>query len=136
LWMALDAMSKTLGVARASDSAAGGNEKEPVVGSGASLQRDGSESFIEPQQAAASATPEIDAGRADNRFDDTVGGGQAQAIQNSGDRLRAALEDNTRMTVSLFNRTLELMDRQNRELGEVERKLAELGGQIKSLKNL
>ena|ERR1700722_15793059 len=60
----------------------------------------------------------------------------SQAIQFSGERIRAALEQNTQITVSLFNRTLELIDQQNRKLGEVDRRIAELGGQIKSLKNL
>ncbi|MDB6021789.1 MAG: hypothetical protein JWQ04_1646 [Pedosphaera sp.] len=62
-------------------------------------------------------------------------GQQAQALQAAGERMSAALEQNTQLTVSLFNEMLALMDDQNRKLGEVNQKISELGSQIKSLKN-
>ncbi len=71
-------------------------------------------------------------------FDDR--GGQvvethAQAIQSSAEKVRAALEQNGRMTFSLFNRMAELIGQQNRKLGELDRRLSNLGGQIDNLKN-
>ena len=49
--------------------------------------------------------------------------------------MHAALEQNSFITHSLFNRTLELLDLQNRKLGDVDRRINEINGQIKSLKN-
>jgi hypothetical protein len=60
---------------------------------------------------------------------------QGQALQASGERLRAVVEQNTSLTNALFLRTLDLIDGQNRKLGEVDRKISELSNQIKSLKN-
>ncbi|MDB6064953.1 MAG: hypothetical protein JWR26_1161 [Pedosphaera sp.] len=61
--------------------------------------------------------------------------GQAQAIQTSGETLRAALALNHDVTIEIFNRTLQLIGQQNQQLREVDRKVSELSGQIKSLKN-
>ena len=45
----------------------------------------------------------------------------SQAIQASGERICAALEQNTQITVSLLNwASLELIDQQNRKLGDVD----------------
>jgi len=59
----------------------------------------------------------------------------AQAIQASAEKVRAALDQNGRMTVSLFNRMAELIGQQNRKLGELDRRVSNLGGQIDNLKN-
>jgi hypothetical protein len=59
----------------------------------------------------------------------------AQAIQSSAEKVRAALDQNGRMTVSLFNRMAELIGQQNRKLGELDRRVSNLGGQIDNLKN-
>jgi hypothetical protein len=71
-------------------------------------------------------------------FDD--GSGQAVdthalAIQSSAEKVRAALDQNGRATVSLFNRMTELIGQQNRKLGELDRRISNLGGQIDNLKN-
>ena len=58
-----------------------------------------------------------------------------QALQVSGARMQAVLEQNTQLTVSLFDQVMNLLDAQNGALGEMSRKISELGGQIKSLKN-
>jgi hypothetical protein len=68
------------------------------------------------------------------------GGGQAvdthaQAIQASAEKVRAALEQNGQVTVSLFNRMADLIWQQNRKLGELDRRVSNLGGQIDNLKN-
>jgi hypothetical protein len=57
------------------------------------------------------------------------------SAQASGERLRAALEQNTQVTASLFDGMLALIDGQNRKLGEVDRKISDLSGQLNSLKN-
>ena len=59
----------------------------------------------------------------------------AQSLQTSEDRMRAALEQNTQITISLLDRILGLIDSQNRKLSELDLKTSELSSQIKSLKN-
>lgn len=59
----------------------------------------------------------------------------SQEAQASDDRLRAALEQTTQMTTSLFNEMLSLIDGQNRMLAQVGRKISDLNGQLNSLKN-
>lgn len=86
--------------------------------------------------AGAKVTEQIPGGTGQDDSEIAGQAGHAQAIQFAGEKMRAALERNTQVTVSLFNRTLELIDQQNQKLGEVDRKIAEVNGQIKSLKNL
>ncbi|HZQ46823.1 MAG TPA: hypothetical protein VFC07_07430 [Verrucomicrobiae bacterium] len=88
-----------------------------------------------PQPARQQEQPGA-AGLEQNEAASQVAESHAQAIQFSGEKMRSGLEQNNQITISLFNRTLDLIDQQNRKLGEVDRKIAELGGQIKSLKNL
>lgn len=95
------------------------------------------------RQIAADGLPETEkqeseffSGRDESHVFDSHGDAQAQAIQSSGDAMRAALEQGTRITLEMFNRTLDLVEEQNRWLGDVDRRITELSGQIKSLKNL
>ena len=91
-----------------------------------------------PEERSAQTTARAPGAGAEEENNRTaqIAEGRSQAIQVSGEKIRAALEQNTQITVSLLNRTLELIDQQNRKLGDVDRKIAELNGQIKSLKNL
>src|SRR5882724_4631328 len=50
----------------------------------------------------------------------------AQAIQSSGEKVRAALDQNGQVTVSLFNRMVDLIGQQNRKLGELDRRVSNL----------
>ena len=60
---------------------------------------------------------------------------QVQAIQSAAEKVRAALDQNGQVTVSLFNRMAELIGQQNRKLGELDRRVSNMGGQIENLKN-
>jgi hypothetical protein len=62
-------------------------------------------------------------------------GSAASQAQASGDRMRAALEQNTQLTATMFDQMLALIDGQNQKLGDVDRKISELSGQLDSIKN-
>lgn len=119
-------------------------QKKDIAAAVAPSPQDGPPPLLssKPEEAVASViartvdqTPVADY-QGENEAIGQVAESHAQAVQFSGEKMKAALELNTQITVSLFNRMLELVDQQNRKLGEVDRKIAELGGQIKSLKNL
>jgi hypothetical protein len=60
---------------------------------------------------------------------------QNQSLQQSGQRIRAAIEQNSAISDSVFNSLFDALQTQNRRLAEQERKISEISGQIKSLKN-
>ena len=60
---------------------------------------------------------------------------QAQVIQEAGEKMQAALEQNGQATLSLLNRAFALIEEQTRKLEEVDRQLGQLAGRIKGLKN-
>jgi hypothetical protein len=60
---------------------------------------------------------------------------QTQGIAAAGERMRAAFEQNGQMTLTLLNRTLELIEEQNRRLEDLDRELGQLAGRVKGLKN-
>lgn len=60
---------------------------------------------------------------------------QTQAVEAAGESLRAALEENGRMTVEMLNRTVELIEQQNRALTDMGRRLEQLGSRIRSAQN-
>ena len=60
---------------------------------------------------------------------------QAQAIQEAGEKMRAALEQNGQVTLTLLNGTLALIGEQTRKLEDVDRQLGQLAGRVKGLKN-
>jgi hypothetical protein len=96
----------------------------------------GTETGAAPESAQAAGQKPGAAGQGENEIAGQAMESHAQAIQAVGGKMRAAFEQNTQVTVSLFNRTLELIDQQNQKLSEVNRRIAELSGQVKSLKNL
>jgi hypothetical protein len=60
---------------------------------------------------------------------------QAQAIQEAGEKMRAALEQNGQVTLTLLNGTLALIEEQTRKLEDMDRQLGQLAGRVKGLKN-
>jgi hypothetical protein len=60
---------------------------------------------------------------------------QAQVIQEAGEKMRAALDQNGQVTLTLLNRTLELIEEQTRKLEDMDRQLGQLAGRVKGLKN-
>ncbi|HXD00260.1 MAG TPA: hypothetical protein VN048_13040 [Verrucomicrobiae bacterium] len=60
---------------------------------------------------------------------------QAQAIQEAGEKMRAALEQNGQVTLMLLNGTLALIEEQTRKMEDMDRQLGQLAGRIKGLKN-
>ena len=59
---------------------------------------------------------------------------QGQALQNSIGKARAALEQNSRATLSLVDRTLGAMEDQNQRLADMDRRIVKLNEQVQSLK--
>jgi hypothetical protein len=60
---------------------------------------------------------------------------QAQVIQEAGEKMRAALEQNGQVTLTLLSRTLALIEEQTRKLEDMDRQIGQLAGRVKGLKN-
>ncbi len=68
-------------------------------------------------------------------FDTRLLDQQTQSLQEAGERIHAALEQNGQMTIALLNRTLELIEEQTRKLEDMDRRLGQLSGRVKGLNN-
>jgi hypothetical protein len=60
---------------------------------------------------------------------------QNQSVQQSSQRIRAAIEQNSALSDSIFNNLLDALQTQQRRLADQAQKISEISGQIKSLKN-
>jgi hypothetical protein len=87
---------------------------------------------VEPAGPAPASPPQT---REFQAFDARAIEQQAQAIQEAGEKMRAALEQNGQMTLTLLNGTLALIEEQTRKLEDMDRQLGQLAGRVKGLKN-
>ncbi len=123
---AMAALPQVAGLGGATDEKAGNAPGENS--NGVSGEQSANENARAGAQASSAPSGSFDAGA-------QAVDAQKQAIQSAAEKVRAALDQNGQLTVSLFSRMTELIGQQNQKLGDLDRKVSNLGGQIDNLKN-